>query len=648
MTHRVVGLGFGLLFLFVQPGCNDIVTPPPSRGGGGGGGSGGSGIDVCSDEGGPAVAILLPTPASDPNTDKLVTDPSLSVECAVAATDALVDDTSVSIIVRDDAGSTETPVVVNNGDGTYSASVDLGSYPNGTLTVACEAFDSSVEKRCSSATVMTFLDLGPSVVILSPDDGSVQAGGMDVEFTFAADPVSDSDTMAGLADGSGSLVVAGAEIENIVSEGGVFIGTVDFDDASLYQTSLNGAYEFSASVANMRGVTRRETRGFTVDASGPTINIIKPDLASIIAGATTVTAEITDPSGVDSSTVRYLIDAQEFSMTQVGGTNRYTGSFDANQYPTTTGQININVSADDLVGNDTTKQLSVQLDSVPPIMDLDPPTVREGKEEDQGIICSTEFDPVGAEAANDLTVLGPTPNFRARIHDRTNRESAIFGVNNDDIQVYILDDETQALVIDTDDDGICDSINPALLPNNPAGNQPAVVIDMTPVAATGNAYFAAGITLPAAYNGFPVCYGGNNGDGTGSSMDPPDRVCSGTFLTRVIPDNTDPDFARPNIFGRAPLGSVRCIGDRFDFPGAGINPGRACVAGRVTDNGGNESISSPLRVCLDDGLGPADCSNSIGGSIPATFSCTDGCSTAPPPGALRLDYQPGERIGPKF
>jgi len=116
------------------------VTPPTS--GGGGGGSGGGGIDVCSDEGGRAVAIVLPTPASDPNVDALVTNPNLSVECAVMATDALVGDSS----------------------------------PAG---------------RCASATVMTFLDLGPSVVILAPNDGSVQAGGMDVEFTIMADPVSD-------------------------------------------------------------------------------------------------------------------------------------------------------------------------------------------------------------------------------------------------------------------------------------------------------------------------------------------------------------------------------------------------------------------------------------------------------------------------
>ena len=613
----------------VQLGCNDIVTPPPS--GGGGGGSDG-GIDVCADEGGPAVAILRPRPASDPNVDDLVDDPNFTVECQVTATGPLVDDASVKIIVRDETGFTETPVVVNNGDGTYSASLDLGSYPNGALTVACEASDSSPAQSCSSATANTFLDLGPSVVILSPADDSVQAGGMDVEFTITADPVSDSDTLAepDLA-GTGSLIVAGAQITNIVSEGAVFVGTVDFDDPALYQTPLNGTYEFSVSVANGRGVRRRETRSFTVDAAGPTITIIEPVLSSIIAGATNVIAEITDPSGVDASSVRYRIDAQEFSMTPGGGANRYSGSFDANQYPDTIGQITINVTASDLAGNDTTREVSVQLDSRPPLLDMDPPMVREAQEEMTGQICSTAFDPVGSEGANDATVLGPVPFFRVRIEDRSNRNAAISGVNSDDVQVYILDDETQALLIDTDADGVCDAINPAFVPNNPIGNQPAVVIDMTPVNPSGNAFFqelAPGFSLPDPYDGFPFCFGGDNGNGTGKATEPPDEVCLGTNLTRVIPDNTDPDGLRPAIFGRAPLLDINCIGDRFDFPGAGINPGFACVAARATDNGGNESVSSPLRVCLDDALGGSDCPAGIGATFTPTFSCTDGCSVS--------------------
>ena len=633
MTHRVLALGFGLFFLLIQAGCNDIVTPPPSTGPGGGGG----GNPLCSDEGGPVIEILLPRAASDPNTETIVTDPNLTVECEVTASGALVDDSSVQILVRDDAGTTTTPSVVNNGDGTYSASVDLGSFPNGTLSVDCEASDASPLALCSSANVTTFLDLGPSVAILSPPDGSVQSGGMVVEFTVAADPVSDSDALAAPDLASGSLVVAGAQIGNVTEEDGVFIGTVDFDDPALYQTPLNGEYEFSVSVPNDRGVTRRVTRSFTVDAGGPTIDIIEPALASIIAGATDVVAEITDPSGVDATTVRFRIDAQEFSMTQVGATSSFTGSFDANQYPETIGQITINVTAADLSGNDRTQSVSVQLDSRPPIIDMDPPTVREAVEETAAQICSTEFDPVGGEAANDATVLGPVPSFRARIEDRTNRVSAISGVNDNDVQVYILDDETQFLLIDTDGNGICDSINPNFLPNNPLGNQPAVVIDMTPVAATGAAFFPplpATESLPDPYGGFPFCYGGDNDNGTGKDTEPPDEVCIGTTLTRVIPDNTDPNGVRPGIYGRAPLTSLRCIGDRFDFPGAGINPGFACVAARATDNGGNESVSSPLRVCLDDALLPNgtfgydDCfGQQPGATFTSAFTCTDGCST---------------------
>jgi len=626
MTHRVLGLGFGLLFLLIQAGCNDTVTPPPSTGPGGSGG----GNPLCSDEGGPAIEILLPRPASDPNTETIVTDPNLTVECAVTATDGLVDDSSVRIQVRDDAGTTTTPTVVNNGDGTYSASVDLGSFPNGTLSVDCEASDASPLALCSSANVTTFLDLGPSVVILSPPDDSVQSGGMDIEFTVAADPVSDSDTLAAPDLARGSLVVAGAQIGNVIEEDGVFIGTVDFDDPALYQTPLNGEYEFSVSVPNARDVTRRVTRSFTVDAGGPTIDIIEPELASIIAGATNVVAEITDPSGVDDTTVRFRIDAQEFSMTQVGATSSFTGSFDANQYPESIGQITINVTAADLSGNDRTQSVSVQLDSRPPIIDMDPPTVREAVEDGMAQLCSVAFDPVGGEAANDATVLGPVPSFRARIEDRTNRVSAISGVNDNDVQVYILDDETQALLIDTDGNGICDSINPNFLPNNPLGNQPAVVIDMTPVDQSGTAFsppLPAAESLPYPYDGFPFCYGGDNNNGTGADTDPPDEVCIATTLTRVIPDNTDPNGSRPAIYGRSPLTSLRCIGDRFDFPGAGINPGFACVAARATDNGGNESVSSPLRVCLDDALGASDCPGGIGSGFAPAFTCTDGCST---------------------
>jgi len=610
MTHRVVGLGFGLLFLLFQLGCNDIVTPPPS--GGGGGGSGG-GDDLCADEAGPVVAILLPEAASDPNTEMIVTDPDLSVDCEVTSTGSLVDDSSVSIIVRDENGVTETPVIVKNGDGTYSAAVDLRSFPNGPLFVACEASDSSPAASCSSATVMTFLDLGPSVVILSPDDGSVQAGGMDIEFTFAADPVSDSDNMAALAAGSGSLIVAGANILNFRQEDGVFIGTVDFDDPALYQTALNGDYEFSVSVANGRGVTRRETRSFTVDSAGPSIDIVEPELGSVIGGATDVVAVVSDPSGIDPSQVSFYIAADQFDMEQVSGSaGRFRGSFDANQYPPSIGEVTINVVAVDIVGNETVAFVGVELDVVPPRMELDPPDVREGKDDADGLQCSALFDPVGSNAISDGELVLPTSYIRARIEDRGNPSASYkSGLDAGSVQAWILGGFGLPLVVDTDGNGVCDSINPNVLPGNQMGNTPAVAVDLVPVAPTGSADF-----LPGQSFGSYAAYGCASGSG-----DAGDPVCDTTSTPRIIPDNDLAAPTIPAIFVKAPVIPYYCMGDPFDWQ-TSLNSvqGPGCMAVRAADERGNTSVSKPLRLCF-----------TIAGGGCSSFSyndetCTDGCT----------------------
>ncbi len=634
MTVRSWGLGLGLLALVFQISCSDEGALPYTRGDGGVNPG-----EACADEDGPAVTVLLPAAAADPNADPIVTDPNLTVECAVASTGTQVDTGSVSIRISDAGENSVAPTVVDNGDGTFSGTANLSEFPNGPLAIVCEASDSAPTARCGSGTVDTFLDLGPTLTILSPGDNSLQSGSMSIQWTDSEAPLSETDTMAGVA--GNSLVVAGASIPfgpEDVSQGVATI-VVDFSDATLYETPLNGDYEFTVSATNQRGVTRRVTRGFTVDAGGPEITIVEPVLASLITGATNVIAEISDPSNIDPTTVRFRINAEEFNMDPVPGTNRFIGSFDANQYPVTIGQITINVTASDLAGNDRTKSVSVQLDSVPPLIDMDPPTVREGAEVEDGIICSEAFDPLGPEAASDAFVLGPNPDFRARIQDDTNRVSAIFGVDTNDVQVYILDDHNQALLIDTDEDGICDSINPEFLPNNAAGNPPAVVIDLTPVAPTGTAWFRP--NTPFAFPYTALCFGGDNGNGTGTATTEPDELCLATSLTRVIPDSWDPALARPSVYGRAPLGEFRCLGDRTDFTGAGLDPGFACVAARATDNGGNESVSSPLRVCLDDFLGPPDCPTGIGGTFAPDFSCTSGCLVDP------LDFPSGERIGPR-
>ncbi len=627
MMHRVVGLGFGLLFLLVQLGCNDIVTSPPSVGGGGGGGSGG-GDDLCADEGGPVVAILLPEAATDPNTETIVTDPDLTVDCEATSTGSLVDDSSVSIIVRDENGVTETPVIVKNGDGTYSATVDLRSFPNGPLFVACEASDSSPAASCSSATVMTFLDLGPSVVILSPADGSVQAGGMDVEFTFAADPVSDSDNMAALAARSGSLVVAGANILNIRQEDGVSIGTVKFDDPALYQTALNGTYEFSVSVANGRGVTRRETRSFTVDSGGPSITIDEPELGTVIGGATDVVATISDPSGIDPSQVSFYIGSEKFDMDPVPGSlDQFRGSFDANQYPTSIGEVLINVVAVDVVGNEYEASVVVELDGVSPVMDLDPAEVREGKETDSGLECSALFDPVGPEAISNGNVVTPFSYIRARVEDRGNPTASFkSGLDPDEVQVWILRGTDLPLVIDTDGDGTCDSLNPDVLPGNSIGNTPAVEIDLRPISPTGSPDYLAGQN----FSGYPSCQ--LSGD-----ADPGEDLCDTAQIPRVIPDNDLAAPTIPAIYVKAPVIPFYCLGDPFDWQTSldGIE-GPACMAVRAADENGNSNVSRPLQVCFRKTITDGSCGNFAPNLDDGT--CTNGCTG--------VTFRPNELIGP--
>lgn len=609
MTYRLVGLGFGFLFLLVQFGCNDIVTPPPTVGPGGGGGR-----DLCADEGGPVVSILLPRAASDPNTEAIVTDSDLTVDCEAAG--SLVDDSSVQIVVRDDTGMTEIPVVVNNGDGTYSGTVDLASFANGLLYVACEASDSSSEANCSSAAVTTFLDLGPSVAILAPSDGSVQAGGMDVIFTVASASVSDSDNLAGIA-GDPMLVVAGANILDLRQEDGAWIGAVDFSDPSLYQTPLNGAYEFSVTASNDRGVTSRETRSFTVDSAGPTVEITEPVLGSVIGGATDVVATVTDPSGIDPSQVSFQIGADKFDMEQVpGSASRFRGSFDANQYPTSIGEVLINVVAVDIVGNEEVASVVVELDGIAPVMEMDPAKVREGKDASDGLECSALFDPVGDRAINDGSLVFPVSFVRARVEDRGNPTASYkSGLDPESVQVWIRRGFDVALLVDTDNDGVCDSLNPDVLPGNQMGNLPAVAIDLASVAPTGSADYLAtetfGSPVPPEY---AAC-------APGDQRDPGDPVCDRVTIPRIIPDNDEPTGTLPAIFVKAPATPINCMGDPYDWQTSlnGIE-GPGCMAVRAADARGNASVSPPLRVCFTkNGLG---CDDFVRDEVTCTRACT--------------------------
>ena len=126
-----------------------------------------------------------------------------------------------------------------------------------------------------------------------------------------------------------------------------------------------------------------------------------------------------------------------------------------------------------MVGNETVVGYDFAVDNIAPVADLDPPNLRDSQL-DRVLRCSHEFDPLGnnsfdGDMPNDRKMVPQVFDLRARIEDDGNRAAGlkltpISLVDPHETSVYILDDETQPLIVDTDGDGSCDAINPLLIP----------------------------------------------------------------------------------------------------------------------------------------------------------------------------------------
>src|SRR6185295_367245 len=147
-------------------------------------------------------------------------------------------------------------------------------------------------------------------------------------------------------------------------------------------------------------------------------------------------------------------------------------------------------------GNESAIGYDFTVDNIAPVADLDPPRMRSFRIEEQNV-CSFEFDPLSNNSAAgdmpaDRNVVPQVFELRARIEDDGNhapglKVTPISLVDPDKAAVYVLDDENQALIVDTDGDGWCDSINPLLVPTTepPTDNNQVLKIRLTPVPPKG-------------------------------------------------------------------------------------------------------------------------------------------------------------------
>jgi hypothetical protein len=353
----------------------------------------------------------------------------------------------------------------------------------------------------------------------------------------------------------------------------------------------------------------------TNDEKGPTFALVSPDApGTLVRGTITFTVEITDPDTVDAMTVDATITGLTLDdpivMTRTG-TDQWSGTYDTRPLVGRVFPV-ITVRAKDKPGNENRFGFEIALDNNPPVAELDPPRIRESQIEQRARVCSNAFDPVGTDAADDLEQVKQLIELRARIVDRSNGGPSntpvaipMAGVDDARVELFVLDDTTQPLVVNTATTPAgnpnCDTINPRVVPRqSPRAPGEAVLIHMVPLDGEGASEFSP--------NPVPPLVGAEPCGATGNAGDPPTEMCFAADATRIptVSGSTVPMIY--TIPADPDLEEDACMGFAFDALSANFAEGWACAAIRVADGLGNVSVSPPLRLCVDiDGNGTAPC-----------------------------------------
>ena len=588
-----------------------------------------SGGGASNDPFAPVVSFVSPDPATDPNDDDVLTGRAVDVVCKaerspiVGASD--VDQTSVRIAVTDADGLVEPmefPVRVAGAD-TYEATLTLDGIGNGPVDVTCTADDLKPEAHVGSATLHTLLDLGPSIRVIEPAEGSVHAleQAVAVRFLVSPEPLGSDDDEADIKKVRLSILGVNFPLEEDPTVPGMYAVSVDFGDRTVFPMALDTA-QIAVQATNKRtpnAVTRTERINIVLDAEGPSIVVDSPQNLALVRGDVTLNVTVTDPAGVEASSVVADINNGLHTLEKwnvVG--DQYSEKFDTRAFGTQLTQLTINIRATDSVGNESTQSHLLRLDNVPPRIDLDPPYVREYRDhmDVNTFECSDAFDPVGDSAANDHDVKTYSSLYRAQIMDEANWSPGsgvtyIAGVDETQVWLFAQDDPSIALLVDTNGDGICDDIQDETLPE---AKRP-LTVQLSAVTPGGEPLYSAeaGVSdLSRAPFGPPVS-GGLCTAGEEDVMMAKPRVCMRSEMTRVTHSITFGE-ATNSIFAISPEDAAgECTGITWEL-GTQLAEGWVCLAVRAVDNKGNVGISPPIRVCLDD-LNPAN-------GVP---SCNPGC-----------------------
>ena len=336
-----------------------------------------------------------------------------------------------------------------------------------------------------------------------------------------------------------------------------------------------------------------------VDGTKPIITIVSPTPGSLVRGELVLAIEVTDDTGIGNVTAT-IAGAHQIPMVR-DGDKEYVGHFDTIPLAGLVAPT-IVVRAVDLGGDMAELGFSIVLDNEPPLAAFDPANVRVTRLAEGELECSQGFDPVGGDAPNDGESVPQLAEHRVRVLDLSNSATVstplfIPHAGTSKVEMFVFDDSSKPLVVDSNDDGVCDAINPQIVPATvPMLPSEAAVLELAEITPTGAGFFAPGTQ-----------FGGSNAQQciAGDDDTAPDRMCFGESATAAI---AVPFTTRGQIYGIPPATESNCLGFAFDNRASNISDGWACVAVQVDDALGNRSVSAPLRVCIDsDGDGAEGC-----------------------------------------
>jgi hypothetical protein len=503
--------------------------------------------------------------------------------------------------------------------------VDVAALPGGNYRLQVTA--STTGGVTAEETVDFVIDGGPVIRVDSPIEDKAYRSSAPVDVTV-------TDPLFGPVTPDNVSVWLGQQKLTLAAPSGPggsqYNATIDF---SAYRPPLTGDLLLTVRATNSQGTETVLRRKFVADDQGPLIENTKPTSGQLVGRVITISAKVTDPAGVlDSSVVAVVAHGDDmFEIKLVPDTgpmpaaNTYVAVFDTSRLPTNALFPSISFRASDSLGNESSPGYLLSLDNTPPIADLDPPDYIIIRKKDDNFECSRPFDPLGwtqfdglgnayVDAVNDLETVPQLFDVRARIEDMGNAPlsgpvdfTPIAGIDDARVQLLVLNDTTQALVVDTDGDGACDALNPLLTPTtNPMSATDALLINLVPLAPGGTADF----------NHSPIALYCNV---AGTDDKSPDSLCDTTPLTMVVPSHA----GTPAIYTLPPVASdhLQCVGRQFDTLGNHVKDGWICLAVAVSDGLGNSQVSRPIRVCVDkDGLNgecgagrppPPDCTGTL-------------------------------------